>query len=253
MPFIRRIIINRFIRAHDVDLSDANRENPEEYDSFVDFFTRELKSGARMIDESPNIIVSPVDGTVSEVGTITEGKMIQAKNHTYSVDDLVGRRAASLHNGWFATIYLAPRDYHRIHAPISGELIKTTAIPGRLFSVNDDSAQVISDLFCRNERLVCWLNHEVCAIATVFVGAMIVSCIETTWADGPKSPYKKQLTQSPTVTQFRVGEEMARFTLGSTVILLFPENVADFVELMSGDQLKMGQKIGTMRGRSETP
>ena len=249
---IKRTIINRFINAYDVDLNDASRENPEDYESFVDFFTRELKPTARAVDNSPGAIVSPVDGTISEVGAIKEGQLIQAKNQYYHVDDLLGQTAASLLNGWFATIYLAPRDYHRIHAPIVGELIRTTAIPGRLFSVNDDSAQTIPNLFCRNERLVCWLNDETCAIATVFVGAMIVSSIETTWQDGPKSPFRRKLTQSPKNITFQIGEEMARFTLGSMVIVLFPANVADFLDLKPGDTLRMGERIGTMRGRSET-
>lgn len=250
--FIRRTIIKRFNSVYDVNLVEANRDDPNDYDSFVDFFTRELKPGARIISDSPGAIVSPVDGTISEVGPITEGRLIQAKNHSYNVDDLVGQSAASLHNGWFITVYLAPPDYHRIHSPIGCELTSTTALPGRLFSVNDASADTIPNLFCRNERLVCWLSNSACSIAVVFVGAMIVSSIETVWPNGPQSPYRRIQTLNYSDTCFRAGDEMARFTLGSTVILLFPPNAADFVELKAGDRLKMGQKIGIMRPPLET-
>jgi len=252
-PWLKNLLIRRFIAAFGVNMSEAQRERPEEYRHFNDFFTRSLKHGARPISEDDGAIVSPADGAVSQIGPIEVGCLLQAKGHSYRAADLLGDQnmAKQFHGGAFATIYLSPRDYHRVHMPLGGTLIETRYIPGRLFSVNQATAENVPELFALNERLVCLFETEHGPMAMVLVGAMIVAGIETVWS-GQVAP----AGQAPQVARFgdraeniklSKGDEMGRFQLGSTVILLFPpDTVAWTDELVQGSSLRMGQTIASL-------
>ena len=243
---IRKVLIEAWIKHYRVNLDEAERTSSDEYTTFVDFFTRELRDGIRPIDHNPQSIVSPVDGTVSQAGAIQNGMLFQAKGHKFSLDHLVGENAQSLNGGQFATIYLAPRDYHRVHAPITSQISRSTQIPGKLFSVNAATELAIKDLFCQNERLVIWLETDKGAMALVMIAALIVAGIQTTFAT-PASPYKQLTRTRHADLSVDRGSELGRFTLGSTVILAVPSSLGNLNSLEAGQQLKMGEAIGSMR------
>ena len=252
---VKNALIRSFIRAYDVDMSASVRRSPQEFRTFSDFFTRELIDEARPICSDPNAIVSPADGTVSRVGSIDRGTLIQAKGHRYLVADLLSTSTADtghFDGGSFATIYLAPRDYHRVHAPLAATLEETVEVPGALFSVNASTEAGIEGLFCRNERLVCRLETGGHRLALVMIGAMVVASIETVWS-GPRSPYRIRIERRPAAVAFGRGDEMGRFTLGSTVIVLIPPELGAIDHLDPGARLQMGQRIGVMHGPSEKP
>lgn len=184
-PWIRRAFIQVFSRAYGVDLSEAGRSSLNDYDSFNDFFTRELRTDARPIATDPLALLCPADGIISQAGRLTDDKLIQAKGTRYSLGSLTGRELPQFHGGTFATVYLAPCDYHRVHLPVTARLKRTTAIPGALFSVNAKTEAAISDLFCRNERLVCHFESEHGDMLVILVGALIVASIETDWSGPP--------------------------------------------------------------------
>ena len=250
---VKNWLINRFIKQFNVDMSEAEREHVDQYEHFNDFFTRTLKEGSRPINAEQDAIVSPADGAVSEIGELEYSRILQAKGRGYSLTSLLGGSetlSSAFINGSFATIYLSPRDYHRVHMPVAGCLKEAFYIPGDLYSVNQTTADNVDNLFARNERLVCVFDTDKGPMAMILVGAMIVAGIETIWS-GQVAPIKREPikvfdTQGDTPVLLGKGDEMGRFKLGSTVILLFPEGVTNWQEtLKAGSALKMGEKIGS--------
>lgn len=247
IEWIKNLFIKNFAKKFAVNMDEAKIEDLEAFACFNDFFTRELKDGARPIADSP--LVSPADGAVSQLGKIELGRVFQAKGRDFSVTELLGgdaERAAPFMNGDFATIYLSPKDYHRVHMPCKGTLKETIYVPGDLFSVNPTTAENVDGLFARNERLVCMFETEHGPMAMVLVGAMIVAGIETVWS-GQVCPLPKQAQ----VQKYDGGEivldkgdEMGRFKLGSTVVLCFPPDAIAFKEeIKAQSPLQMGQAI----------
>lgn len=231
-PWVKNLFIRWFVKKYQINMLEAREEIPSNYPSFNAFFTRELKKDARPIDQHEKAIVSPADGAISQLGDIKSGRIFQAKGRGYSLTTLLGgdqNHAEQFVNGSFATVYLSPRDYHRVHMPVAGTLTHTTYIPGDLFSVNQTTAEGVDQLFARNERLVAYFDTELGPMAMVLVGAMIVAGIETVWS-GQEAPRLKKPVHSPFNKQSEApirlekGEEMGRFKLGSTVILLFGED-----------------------------
>jgi phosphatidylserine decarboxylase len=248
-PWLRDAMIRSFAEAYGVDMSEAARGFGE-FASFNDFFTRELKPGARPLADVAEFILSPADGAVSQLGTITQGRIFQAKGRDFSAAELLGHGAdvaARFEGGSFITIYLSPKDYHRVHMPAAGALQSTAYIPGDLFSVNGATAEGVDRLFARNERLACLFEGPDGGFASVMVGAMIVAGIDTVWphrfAGHERSVVREDFTAD--AVDLAAGDEMGRFYLGSTVVLLFePGRVAWLDGLKGGDLLRMGQAIG---------
>lgn len=255
-PF-RLWLIRRFIRRFGVDLSEARITDEREFEHFNAFFTRALKPGARPIEGEEDTLACPVDGTVSQAGAIDpDGRLFQAKGRQYSVHELLGGRneeAARYAGGIFVTIYLAPKNYHRIHMPLAGRLLKTCHVPGRIFSVNPPTTRAIPRLFARNERVVADFDGAAGPWALVMVGAMLVSSMETVWAGEITPPTRSAVHswsagESTGPTEFRRGEEMGRFNMGSTVILLFPPDAVQLDESVeAGAVVRMGQSLGRLR------
>jgi phosphatidylserine decarboxylase len=238
-PFIRT-----FARAYDVDMEEAERTELADYRSFNDFFTRALKPEARPIDDGENTLVCPADGAVSQAGTITNGELLQAKGIRYSFEALADSCAAETYEGGsFLTVYLSPKDYHRVHVPSAGTLKRSVAIPGSLFSVNSATEAEVHGLFARNERLVMEFETPHGKMLVIMVGALIVASIETVW-DGPPSPYHEKAEHSHDIILDK-GAEMGRFLLGSTVILAFEKDRVHLdPALAPGVPVRMGQRIG---------
>lgn len=251
--WLKNALIQAFIRRYDVDMSEAADPDPRSYPHFNAFFTRALKPGARPLDLSPDAIMCPVDGVVSEVGRIENDRILQAKGQDYSLLQLVGdaELAEAFRGGQFATLYLSPRDYHRVHMPIDGTLSHMLYVPGKLFSVNQATADRVPALFARNERAVCLFDTDVGPMAMILVGAMVVAGIETVWA-GQVAPPPRQLRRQdyctlPAPIRLQRGEEMGRFKLGSTVILLFPPGPVRWAEgLASCTPVRLGQRLGQL-------
>jgi phosphatidylserine decarboxylase len=247
-PWLRDLLIRRFVAAYGVDLSQAAR-GIGEFESFNDFFTRELKPGARPLADAERFILSPADGAVSQLGAVSGGRIIQAKGRDYSVAEILGcgaGEAARFEGGSFITIYLSPRDYHRVHMPAAGTLAATSYIPGNLFSVNTATAEGVDRLFARNERLACRFDGPDGHFASIMVGAMIVAGIDTVWPGQFRThagaPVHEDFTRQG--RSFAAGDEMGRFYLGSTVVLLFePGRVAWREDLKPGHPLRMGGAI----------
>lgn len=251
LPFIKGPFIRWFAQRFNVDMSEAADPELDNYASFNAFFTRALRPGARPLDSTPGALLSPADGAVSQAGKIESGRILQAKGQSFSTLELVGgdaALAAQFEHGQFATIYLSPRDYHRVHMPFAGTLVQTVYIPGDLFSVNQTTAENVPRLFARNERLVCVFDTEYGPAALILVGAMIVAGIETVWAGQIAPPLRQIATtrhdRSETIA-LEKGAEMGRFKLGSTVILLFGADAVQLsTTLSAGSSLRMGEKIG---------
>ncbi len=244
-PWVRRTFIQTFSRAYGVDLSEARRSSPDDYDSFNDFFTRELRTDARPMASDPLAVICPADGSISQVGQLVDNKQMQAKGTSYSLRSLTGVDLPQFHGGTFVTVYLAPKDYHRVHLPITARLVRTIAIPGELFSVNAKTEAAISDLFCRNERLVCHFESDHGDMLVILVGALIVASIETVWP-GPQSPYRS-FTENEYGQRFERGCEIGRFLLGSTVIVCFePDRVELDGTLQQSKKVRMGESIGQL-------
>lgn len=248
-PWIKDRLIRRFIAAYDVDMTDAARTIAQ-FASFNDFFTRELKPGARVLGNADEYILSPADGAISQLGTITRGRIFQAKGREFTAAALLGHgddSAQRFDGGQFITIYLSPRDYHRVHMPASGRLRSSAYIPGDLFSVNQQTAQGVDRLFARNERLACVFDGPDGAFASIMVGAMIVAGIDTVWPHRFTGHTGKMMLEDFAADACRLsaGAEMGRFYLGSTVVLLFEAGRVDWLEgLKAGDPVRMGQAIG---------
>lgn len=227
---LRKPITRWFIRRYKVDMSEALQPDPEAYPDFNSFFTRALRPEARPIVQESGQISCPADSTISQLGDIHGAQIFQAKGHVYSLVELLGgseERARPFFGGRFATTYLSPGDYHRVHMPLSGHLIEMTYIPGRLFSVAPDFTESVPRLFARNERVVCVFQTEAGPMAVILVGAIFVGSIETVWAGEITPPRAKDIkvtryTAGDDVIQLERGEEMGRFNMGgSTIIVLF--------------------------------
>lgn len=243
-------IIKRFIKRYNVDMSEAQNSDPSFYKSFNDFFTRPLKSGARPLSEAD--LISPVDGAISQLGHIETHQIFQAKGHSYSTQTLVGGDAAlatKFRDGLFATLYLSPRDYHRIHMPCDGRLRRMIYVPGDLFSVNPTTARGVPELFARNERVVCEFESEKGSFVMTLVGATIVGSMETVWHGQVNPPRARQVVEWSYEEQhihLKKGQEMGRFLLGSTVVLLFTKDSYQFnPEWSAAGLIRMGETMGT--------
>jgi phosphatidylserine decarboxylase len=248
IPF-KRLALNIYLSLHKVNMDEAIESDPYAYKNLNAFFTRALKPGARPQAEGKHTLLCPVDGAVSQAQPIRQGRIFQAKGRDYSLLELVGgveKLAQPFTNGHFATLYLSPRDYHRIHMPIAGKLTDMVYVPGRLFSVAPHTVNVIPRLFARNERLICAFATEAGPMIMVLVGALNVSAIDTVWAGSVTPPSKRSIIH----TQYQQGEvslhkgvEMGRFNLGSTVIMLLPENITLDDSIAAGNTVRLGQAL----------
>lgn len=251
LPWFKDWAIRRFIRLYEVDLSQAERTSVEEYVTFHDFFTRQLKPSLRPIEPSPLGICSPCDGTISQIGAIKADTLVQAKNRHYTLRALLGEEALvqPFIDGHYLTIYLAPHDYHRIHMPFTGTLLQQRAIPGKLFSVNQLTAKHVDQLFARNERVVTLFKSEYGEFALILVGAMLVGNITTRWngvqpqRNGTKKAISYPVPSDRFITLDK-GEEMGYFSLGSTVIALFSKQICWEEGLTRQSKVVLGQRIG---------
>lgn len=259
LPWLKDVLISRFIKQYRVDMSEAADSDAQNYANFNAFFTRALKDGARPICEGENAIACPADGAISQIGAITGGRIFQAKGQDYSLLTLLGgdREAAALFNeGSFATIYLSPRDYHRVHMPLTGTLQTMTYIPGALFSVNTTTAENVQGLFARNERAVCLFDTDAGPMAVILVGAMIVAGIETVW-DGQVAPPPKGIKttdyrQGAREITLQKGEEMGRFKLGSTAIVLFAKDRSAWLDnFEAATPTRLGETLGHINSFTE--
>lgn len=245
-----------FVDRFKVNMDEALESDPHAYEHFNAFFTRALKPGARPLVDGPYDIACPVDGAVSQAGPIADGRLMQAKGHDFSLIQLLGgseKRAAPFQGGSFATLYLSPRDYHRIHMPLDGTLREMVHIPGRLFSVNAATARRIPGLFARNERVAAIFDTAAGPMAMVLVGAVFVGSIETVWGGVITPPAGRVVRRwryddaEPPLHLVR-GEEMGRFNMGSTVIVLFGPQALDWAEDIQPEAaIRMGQRLGTRR------
>lgn len=231
--------ISYFIKAYDINMSEAKLKNASDFETFNDFFTRELEDGARTINDNADVLCYPVDGAISQQGDIVDGQLIQAKGFNYSLVSLLGgdkETAEPFQGGKFSCIYLAPKDYHRIHMPMAATLRKMIYVPGELFSVNPLTANNVPNLFSRNERVVAIFDTEHGPFSMVLVGATIVASIETTWAGTITPPAGKDIftwtypAEGVDAIHFDKGDEMGRFKLGSTVVSTFAPNMVNFDE-----------------------
>ncbi len=252
---VKNWCINRFIKRYGVDMRIAQQEDPYSYVNFNSFFTRHLKPEARPIAIGEQNLICPVDGALSAFGHINNGQIIEAKGHTFTLKELLGGDeplAQIFQQGEFATFYLAPKDYHRIHMPITGHLQTMRYVPGRLFSVNPLTAKVVKGLFARNERVICYFQTTMGPIAIILVGAMLVASICTTWA-GMVTPSQGRTIQHWDYSQENIvlkqGQELGYFQLGSTVIMLLPPQMLRWLDSMPSQQtVKMGQLLGQIMG-----
>jgi phosphatidylserine decarboxylase len=240
MGWLTTKLIDLFIGAYGINMNEAKLKKATDFDTFNNFFTRELEEGARTIDNDENALCYPVDGAISQQGDIIDGQLIQAKGFNYSLSSLLGgdeKTAAPFQGGKFSCIYLAPKDYHRIHMPMAATLREMIYVPGELFSVNPLTAQNVPDLFARNERVVAIFDTDMGELAMVLVGATIVASIETTWGGTITPPAGKDIFRwqypkdGADAITFNKGDEMGRFKLGSTVVSTFaPKMISDFAE-----------------------
>jgi phosphatidylserine decarboxylase len=253
---VKNALISAFVRGFGPRMDEAREADPLAYGSFNEFFTRELRAGARTIDPGTRAVISPVDGTVSQIGSLEAHRLLQAKNRYYALADLLGGESEwtrRLAGGSFATLYLAPYNYHRIHMPLAGRLAAAWFVPGRLFSVNAVTAASVAGLFARNERVVCCFEGERTAFALVLVGALFVGSMATVWHGDvtprrPRRPTPLPLDGGPAPLELSKGAEMGRFNMGSTVIVLFPPHTVEWrTGLEAGGLVSMGEPIGSLR------
>ncbi|OTG71495.1 phosphatidylserine decarboxylase [Acinetobacter sp. ANC 4218] len=244
-PIIKNTVIQAFKAQYGIDMSIAEQSNALKFKSFNEFFTRSLKEGVRQIDTDPHSIVSPADGAISQLGKIEEGDIFQAKGQSFSVEKLIAdpQLAEPFKNGHFATVYLSPKDYHRVHMPFAGTLTETLYVPGELFSVNQTTAENIPGLFARNERMVCLFDTELGRMAVVLVGAMIVAGIETVATGKVKPTGHLELNQHNLFLE--KGAELGRFYLGSTAVVLFEKDkMAWDAAFKANSVVVMGEALG---------
>ena len=252
-PRLSAWLIDTVTRRFGVDLSEAEQSDPRSYPSFNAFFTRGLRSGVRTPDSDPRALLMPADGRISQCGPITDGRIFQAKGRSFTAGELLADDAAAepYANGLFATVYLSPKDYHRVHMPWTGKLLETVHVPGRLFSVGPAAVQLVPRLFARNERLVCHFATDFGPMTVVMVGALLVSGVETTWSGIEIPRYGDAVTvrdyRGSGITLERFAE-MARFNYGSTVIVLLPDGVATLVEGLGAETpVRLGQRLAILR------
>ena len=250
-PSIKQWLIDSVTRKFGVDLSEAAEPDPRAYPSFNAFFTRALKPGARIADPDPSALLMPADGHISQCGDIVDGRIFQAKGQSYTAAELLGDAEAArpFADGLFATVYLSPRDYHRVHMPWTGTLRETVHGPGRLFSVGTAAVADVPRLFARNERLVCHFDTEFGPMASVMVGALLVSGVETVWSGVEIPAYADRISRKDYRGKGIVLErfaEMARFNYGSTVIVLLPKGAAMLDPSLKADMpVRLGQRLAT--------
>lgn len=248
-PWIKNSFIKQFMKLYNISLAEAVVTNPADFINFNDFFTRKLKPGARTIAAGQSEIACPVDGTTAQAGSISHDKLMQAKGMYFSLESLLGHDECShlFTNGAFATLYLAPHNYHRIHMPISGKLVKTIYIPGQLFSVNKMTSRLIPNLYARNERLVCLFDTASGPMAMILVGALIVGSIQTVWMDSPIRSSQIVTETFANGIELNKGDEMGLFKLGSTVVLLFAADKIKWNNALTADSvIQLGQNIGEL-------
>lgn len=257
--WIKNYLIRYFLRNHDVDMTEAEHASVEAYESFNDFFTRHLKPGLRPIASAD--VVSPVDGYVSEFGAIQSGQLLQAKGKYYALQELLATTDAEskrFNQGAFITLYLSPKDYHRVHMPCAGVLQAMTHVPGTLFSVQPATTRHIPRLFARNERLVLLFETHLGRMAAVFVGATVVGAIGTRWQGDLPRPkaiksYHEAVAAWPDADKtLEVADELGYFKLGSTVILLFEKPIAWTAELKAGMSIQLGMALGNILKRDKS-
>jgi phosphatidylserine decarboxylase len=255
VPLVKNALISSFVRHFKPELSDAVEPNALAYASFNDFFTRALRPGARPADADPTALVSPVDGTISQIGTLDGTRLLQAKGLHYTVESLLDghdEHAARFAGGAFTTIYLAPYNYHRVHMPLPGRLREAWYVPGDLFSVNTTTAASVAGLFARNERVVCIFDHGPLSFALILVGALFVGSMATVWHGDitPRRPRRAQpLAADPALSPLGIerGAEMGRFNKGSTVILLLPPGTTRWLPAWeAGSAVRVGQALARM-------
>jgi len=246
----KNFLIGQILRRYRVDLSEAQNPDAFSYPHFNAFFTRALKPGARPFPAEPDAIICPADGRVGQAGAIEDGRLLQAKGQSFSAAELLGDAdaAQAYAGGSFLTVYLSPRDYHRVHMPLAGELVETVHIPGRIFSVAPFAVAAIPRLFARNERLVCHFRGEHGPFAVVLVGAMLVSGIETVWRGVEVPPYASAITRRDYrngAVRLARGAEMGRFNMGSTAIVLVPAQIGRISGALAPEQaVRVGERIG---------
>jgi phosphatidylserine decarboxylase len=261
-PALKQWLIDTVTRRFGVDLSEAAESDPRAYETFNAFFTRALKPGARTPDPDPRALLMPADGRISECGHIGDARegvlhedsshVFQAKGHGFTTAELLGDESAAhaFDGGLYATVYLSPKDYHRVHMPWTGKLRETVHVPGRLFSVGPDAVGSVSKLFARNERLVCHFDTDIGPMAVVMVGALLVSGVETVWGGIEIPPYGGPVTVKDYRGEQVVLErfaEMARFNYGSTVIVLLPKGVAELSsDLSAQSPVRLGERLATL-------
>ncbi|OTG95737.1 archaetidylserine decarboxylase [Acinetobacter sp. ANC 3832] len=244
-PLVKNVVIQAFKAKYGIDLSIAQQTDALKFKSFNDFFTRALKDGVREIDADPKSVVCPADGAISQIGLVKDGDVFQAKGQSFSVEKLIGdpQLAEPFKNGEFATVYLSPKDYHRVHMPFAGTLTETLYIPGELFSVNQTTAENIPGLFARNERMVCLFDTELGRMAVVLVGAMIVAGIETVATGKVKPTGRLELNHHE--MKLEKGAELGRFYLGSTAIILFEQDKMVWdAQFKANSAVVMGEALG---------
>lgn len=250
-PSLKQWLIDTVTRKFGVDLSEAAEPDPRAYPTFNAFFTRALKPGARVADPDPRALLMPADGHVSQCGDIVDGRIFQAKGQAYTAAELLGSEAdaAPFADGVFATVYLSPRDYHRVHMPWAGTLRETVHVPGRLFSVGTDAVASVPRVFARNERLACHFDTEFGPMVQVMVGALLVSGVETVWSGVEIPAYADAITRKDyrgkgiALERFA---EMARFNYGSTVIVLLPRGAAMLAAGLAAETpVRLGQRLAT--------
>lgn len=260
-PWLKNAQIRTVGKLAGIDFSEARSADPADYATFNDFFTRELRPGARPLDPDPDAFLSPCDGRVSERGRLDDGRILQAKGHDYSVgallaDDPVCR---ALRGGWFWTIYLSPRDYHRVHMPLGGTLKRMIYVPGKLYSVAPYTVRQVPGLFAANERVVCVFETERGPMVQVLVGAMLVASMDTVWAGTVTPAPERVITRNhydPGAVELARGEEMGRFNMGSTVITLLPAEALDGDSVLTGPgaggAVRMGEKLARLANLAPT-
>lgn len=250
IPLVRNSVVGLYTRLFKLNMEEALEPALSSYRSMNALFTRALKPTARPIDTHPQSLVSPADGGISEFGKINGRQLIQAKGYFYDLNKLLGgqaKLAAAFEGGQFATVYLSPRDYHRVHMPLRGTLTDMIYIPGRLFSVSPKTTRMVPEIFTRNERVACLFDTDFGRMAVVLVGAINVAAIETVWAGLITPPRQKQVVHkhySETIV-LNKGAEMGRFNMGSTAIVLLEGNNLEMVtQLETGQSVKMGEALG---------
>ena len=255
VPLVKNALIRSFVGNFHPDMSEAEQPDPLQYESFNAFFTRALRAQARPSDPDPAVLVSPVDGTVSQIARMDGSWLVQAKGHAYTLESLLAADlswAARFRGGAFATLYLAPFNYHRVHMPLRGALRAAWYVPGQLFSVNATTTAGVPGLFARNERVVCVFGHEALTFAVVLVGALLVGSIATVW-HGEVTPRAVRggadlpLDASRAALNLEKGAELGRFNMGSTVILLLPPGSSEWLPgLAPGSSVRVGQALARL-------